>query len=235
MKNKKLILSISLACGIFAIILLFDLLSKYFITKKLPNTGDGVDVIPGFINFIYVQNTGAAWGMLAGRPVFLIIISLIILAVYLWFYYLRLKKLKNKTSIILSISVGLIAGGCIGNLVDRIAFGYVRDFINFQFIDFPVFNVADISLTIGIIIMIIYFVFIYSKEDRKIAMSKVEVEKLLDMSEVEKIDEEISRLESNKDSNSSIDKDNNLPVDSKNADDGSKNNNSLQSGDNDER
>lgn len=167
MKNKKLILSLSLAGGLFALILLFDLLSKHFIFQSLPESGDSMEVIPGFFNFLHVENSGAAWGMLAGRPIFLIIISLVILGVYLWFYAIRLKKHKGNTSIVLSISVGLIVGGCFGNLIDRIVFGYVRDFINLQFMEFPVFNVADISLTIGIILMIAYFIFIYSKEDKK--------------------------------------------------------------------
>ena len=166
MKNK-LILSISLACGIFAIILILDLLSKHFVFQALPNESDSMDVISGFFNFLHVENTGAAWGMLAGKPIFLIVISIAILAVYMWFYILRLKKHKGDTSILLSISVGFIVGGCLGNLVDRIVLGYVRDFIHLQFMDFPVFNVADISLTIGIILMVIYFIFIYSKEDKK--------------------------------------------------------------------
>ena len=166
MKNKKIYLSIILSVSILCFIILLDLLTKHFIIVELiPKVGDSIDVIPGFINFIYVKNTGAAWGMLAGRPIFLIIISIIILGIYIWFYVLRIKKLQNKVSKVLSISVGLIAGGCIGNLVDRIAFGYVRDFINFEFMNFPVFNFADVALTFGIILMVIYFLFIFSKED----------------------------------------------------------------------
>ena len=191
MKNKKLILSISLACGIFIIILLFDLLSKHYITQELEEVGQSKDFLPGFINFIYIQNTGAAWGMLAGRPVFLIIVSLIILGFYIWFYISRLKKLQNRTSITLAISVGLIVGGCIGNLVDRIAFGYVRDFINFQFMDFPVFNIADIALTIGIIIMVIYFIFIYTKEDKNLQMIHQQAEEFKNLKDLQSLDREI--------------------------------------------
>ncbi len=195
MKNKRFILSISLACGIFAFILIFDLLSKHFIIQKLVLPGQSIDVIPGFFNFVYVQNTGAAWGVLAGRPVFLIIFSIIILAIYLYFYAIRLKKLRNKTSIILSISVGLIAGGCIGNLVDRIFLGYVRDFINLQFMDFPVFNIADIAITIGVIIMFVYFIFVYPKEDKKDDATLKQIESLKDMSEIEKLNKEIAEID----------------------------------------
>lgn len=168
MKNKKLLISIFVPISIFIFILILDLLTKNFIIKLIPNEGDAIKVLPGFINFVHVKNTGAAWGILAGRPIFLIIISIIILGLYLTFYIIRNKKHKCKTSPVFSISVGLIAGGCIGNLVDRIVFGYVRDFINFEFISFPVFNFADVSLTFGIILMIIYFFFIYSKEEKKL-------------------------------------------------------------------
>lgn len=239
MKNKRFILSISLVCGIFAFILIFDILSKHFITQALPHVGDSMDVIPGFINFVYIQNTGAAWGMLAGRPVFLIIVSIIILAIYLWFYAIRLKRLKNNSSITLAVSVGLIAGGCIGNLVDRIAFGYVRDFINFQFMDFPVFNVADIALTVGIIIMVIYFIFIYSKEDKKMQTITVQIEKFKDMSEVEKLDKEISHIKDGTDNSSEVQE--NLAENNKNSqkndekiENNDKNADNLNSGDKNE-
>lgn len=236
MKNKRFILSISLVCGIFVFVLLFDLLSKHFITQALPHIGDSMNVIPGFINFVYVQNTGAAWGMLAGRPVFLIIVSILILAIYLGFYGLRLKKLKNNVSITLAVSVGLIAGGCIGNLIDRIVFGYVRDFINFQFMDFPVFNVADIALTVGIIIMVIYFIFIYSKEDKKMQTITVQIEKFKDMSEIEKLDKEISNCENKNNSNNGALSQNeeNLQKNSGKYENTDKNSDNLDSGDKNE-
>lgn len=165
MKNKKIIVSLILAITLTIFLLVLDLLTKHFIIQLIPNVGDAIDVIPNFINFVYVKNTGAAWGMLAGRPIFLIIASIIILAVYLWFFISRIKKFKDKTSIALGISVGFITGGCLGNLVDRIVLGYVRDFINFEFMQFPVFNFADIALTVGVILMLIYFIFIFKQED----------------------------------------------------------------------
>ncbi len=172
MKNKK-ILSPILAIAIFSFVLILDLLTKEFVISKLiPNVGDATNVFPGFINFIYVKNTGAAWGMLAGRPVFLIVVSIMVLSLLIIFYILRLKKTGKNSSSLFGISLGLIAGGCIGNLIDRIAFGYVRDFINFQFIDFPVFNFADVALTFGMILIVVYFIFYYSKEERNIKIEK---------------------------------------------------------------
>lgn len=168
MKNKKMWISIILSISIFCGILLIDLLTKGLIIPNLiPKVGDRVGLIPKFISLIYVKNYGAAWGILGGRNIFLIVISILILALFITFYVLRVKKVGNKSSCLLGISVGLIAGGCIGNLFDRLVFGYVRDFINFDFMDFPVFNFADIALTFGVIIMLVYFLFYYSKEDRK--------------------------------------------------------------------
>ena len=225
MKNKNLLVSVLLPSLIFVAILLLDLLTKHFIINLIPNEGDSMDVIPGFINFVHVQNSGAAWGVLAGRPVFLIIVSIIIMAIYLAFYIMRTKKHKGKIHACLAVSAGLIAGGCLGNLIDRIAFGYVRDFINFEFMDFPVFNFADVALTFGIIIMIIYFFFIYSKEEEKflraqsgdeekqsnITMTKIEVEnedvKIEENTENgEKIEENTDKNTKNAENNQNLDK-----------------------------
>lgn len=218
MKNKNLLISVLLPSLIFAGILLLDLLTKHFIIDKLPNEGDSMEVIPNFINFVYVKNTGAAWGVLAGRPIFLIVVSLIIMAIYLAFYILRAKKFNGKIHACLAVSVGLIAGGCFGNLIDRIALGYVRDFINFQFFDFPVFNFADVALTFGIIVMVIYFFFIYTKEEKAlnekgerqggkaIKIDKEQVENNNNTEENSKTEEnsqteENSKIEENKDKN----------------------------------
>lgn len=137
------------------------MLTKYLLIGSLiPNVGDSVDFLNGFINFVYVQNKGAGWGILSGRPILLIVLSVIILAVLIWFYISKMKQV-NKLNSLLSISVGLIVGGCIGNLYDRIFFGYVRDFINFQFMSFPVFNIADISLSFGVCCIVLYFILDY--------------------------------------------------------------------------
>lgn len=173
MKNKKVLLAIVLPCVLFALLLTLDLVSKHLIDKSLGTVGASKEIIHGFISFIYVHNSGAAWGIFSGRPIFLIIISIIVIALFIAFYVLRLRKFKDKISLWLSVSLGFIAGGCFGNLIDRIAFGYVRDFINFDFMNFPVFNVADICLTVGIILLFIYFIFFYSKEEKLLKTESV--------------------------------------------------------------
>lgn len=173
MKNKRVILVIVLPCVLFALLLTLDLVSKHLIDKSLGTVGASKEIIHGFISFIYVHNSGAAWGIFSGRSIFLIIISIIVIALFIAFYVLRLRKFKDKISLWLSVSLGFIAGGCFGNLIDRIAFGYVRDFINFDFMNFPVFNVADICLTVGIILLFIYFIFFYSKEEKLLKTESV--------------------------------------------------------------
>lgn len=173
MKNKRVILAIVLPCVLFALLLTLDLVSKHLIDKSLGTVGASKEIIHGFISFIYVHNSGAAWGIFSGRQIFLIIISIIVIALFIAFYVLRLRKFKDKISLWLSVSLGFIAGGCFGNLIDRIAFGYVRDFINFDFMNFPVFNVADICLTVGIILLFIYFIFFYSKEEKLLKTESV--------------------------------------------------------------
>jgi len=190
LKNKKILLAILLPIAIFAIILTADLLSKFFMFKLLPSAGDSREFIPGFINFIHVENKGAAWGIFAGRSVFLIILAIAIISLYVAFYVLKVKKMKEKTSIILNISVGLIAGGCIGNLIDRIFLGYVRDFINFQFFSFPVFNIADIAVCVSVVLMFLYFIIIYPKEGNEIE----ELQKTNDV-KIENFEEKIKKNE----------------------------------------
>ncbi len=179
MKDKiKKFISPIIAISICVGVLLLDLLTKGLIIKYVvPNVGDSAKVLPPLINFIYVKNTGAAWGIFGGRQIFLIILTTIILALFITFYILRVKRIGEKSSILFAVSTGLIVGGALGNLIDRIFLGYVRDFINFMFIDFPVFNFADISLTFGIIIVVIYFLFYYSKEEAKISKNKENIEK----------------------------------------------------------
>ena len=166
MKDKK-ILSPIIAALIFAVVLVADLVSKEVVTANLlPNVGDSKIVIPGFISFVYVQNKGAAWGMMSNNTIFLAVLSAIILAIMIVFYVLRVRMVKHNSSMWFSVSIGLVAGGCLGNFIDRVALGFVRDFINLDFMSFPVFNVADIALTVGVVCIAVYFLFFYSKEEK---------------------------------------------------------------------
>lgn len=116
---------------------------------------DSVTVIPHVFSFTYIHNYGAAWGLFSEhRWVFLILtgIALIVLPILLYRY--------RHLPFLFGFSLSLIIGGAIGNMIDRLFRGYVIDFLEFTFIDFPVFNVADICVTVGTILMFIYIVFL---------------------------------------------------------------------------
>lgn len=116
---------------------------------------DSVTVIPHVFSFTYIHNYGAAWGLFSEhRWVFLILtgIAIIVLPILLYRY--------RHLPFLFGFSLSLIIGGAIGNMIDRLFRGYVIDFLEFTFIDFPVFNVADICVTVGTILMFIYIVFL---------------------------------------------------------------------------
>ncbi|HZK33232.1 MAG TPA: signal peptidase II [Tissierellaceae bacterium] len=139
------------------IVVIVDQISKYFVIDKLKGTVSHV-IIPGFLKFTYVENYGAAFGILKNKKIFFIIITLIIVI----FISLFLVKYYYKISFFMRIGLGLLLGGAIGNLIDRVRFGYVVDFINvrlFNFYDYPVFNIADISIVFGTIIILILTLF----------------------------------------------------------------------------
>lgn len=133
------------------VILLVDFHTKYAVRNDVRFI-KGVPLIPDLLNLIYVKNEGAAFSMLSGYRIALVIISSI--AILLGIYAIT-RLYRNNKIIILAVSM-IIAGG-IGNLIDRIFFGFVTDMISFSFFP-PVFNVADISVTLGCIILIIYIV-----------------------------------------------------------------------------
>lgn len=173
MKIKKIGASVILALSIGLSVLALDLVTKYVLESFLP-LGSVTPFLPGFINLIIVHNDGAAWNAFAGKQVLLILVTVVIISIFLAYYITKVVKSKKPVSKTLGAAVGLIAGGCFGNLYDRIFLGYVRDFLNFEFMDFPVFNVADMALTFGIITLIVYFIFIYPKEDKQPTIAKEE-------------------------------------------------------------
>ncbi|NCC55309.1 MAG: signal peptidase II [Erysipelotrichia bacterium] len=131
--------------------LLLDQISKWAITSGL-KLHESIPLIPNFFSLTYVQNTGAAWSMLEGKMIFFYIISVIaIIAMILYFRTLKEYQFLSKMGIVLMIS------GTLGNFIDRLFLNYVRDFLDFIIFnyDFPVFNVADMCLCIGIAMILL--------------------------------------------------------------------------------
>ena len=115
---------------------------------------DGMELIKGIVSILYVRNTGAAWGMFEGKMIFFYLITAVAVGTLL---YLMFKE-KGKSKLLLT-AYSLILAGAVGNFIDRIRLGYVVDMFKFEFIDFPIFNVADICLTIGVIFLFYYVIF----------------------------------------------------------------------------
>ncbi len=144
-------------------VLIVDLVSKALLD------GETIEVINGFFGFVSVHNTGASFGVFAGAQTFFIIIS-ILFALGMMAFDIFYKKGFGANGWY-RVGFTLILGGLLGNLIDRIAFGYVRDFVHLEFIDFPVFNVADIALTIGCICIIVFLIFFFKTDiDKKVVI-----------------------------------------------------------------
>ena len=137
------------------IVVFWDLFLKYFT--------DGMDqtLINGILSFVSSHNTGAAWSIFSNSTTFLIIISIVFIIGILIFNYFY----KNKTYFY-AISLGLVLSGAICNLLDRIKYGYVRDFIKLEFMNFPIFNIADCAITVGVILLCVYFLFFSGKKEQ---------------------------------------------------------------------
>ena len=157
-------------------IILVDLLTKSFFQSYFVD-GDRkpIVVIEKVISFVYIRNTGAAFGIFEDNAYLLAIFSIVFVVAFVLFDIMCGDK-----NIWYFLGFGFILGGAIGNMVDRIAFGYVRDFIYLNFMDwFPVFNIADIFLSIGMACFVIYILFYMFNEEKP----KVEVEKTLEGNE----------------------------------------------------
>lgn len=130
--------------------LVIDRLSKIYAVNNLM----GKNIDGKLFNFTYLENRGAAFGILQDkRLIFIILTSAIV--IYLFYYFI--KNIKT-SPMILNLSLAMIISGAIGNFYDRLIQGYVVDFIEFSFVKFPVFNVADILVTVGCALMIIYII-----------------------------------------------------------------------------
>ena len=130
--------------------LLLDLISKFFAVRYL-TLNESISIIPNFFSLTLLKNTGASFSFLQNSRWMLIFLSILFLIIIVIFY----KKFKsNKRN---EIAFSLIIGGLIGNLFDRVVKGYVIDFLSFKIFgyDFPVFNIADICITIGVALLII--------------------------------------------------------------------------------
>ena len=144
-----------------------DQITKLFCMRYLEPVGS-VDIIPGIFRFTYVENRGAAFGSFAEHRWVFMISTTVVIAVLLYAIY----KMRGRSRF-LDVLLGLLLGGGVGNMIDRIRLGYVVDFLDFCAFDFWkwVFNVADCAVTVGAVMLAVYILFFYDK-DKKRALSE---------------------------------------------------------------
>lgn len=138
--------------SISSFVVMADRLTKYILLKNL-SEGDSIKVIPGIFHITLVFNSGAAFGLFRGYSAFFVLSSMAVIALicfYIWHG-------ASRRDMLMLTALGLILGGAVGNLIDRAAFGHVIDFLDFRI--WPVFNIADASITTGAFILAIRLIF----------------------------------------------------------------------------
>ena len=139
-------------------------LSKMWAAEHL--MASSPQVVPGVLSFTYVENTGMAFGMGSGMTVLLAIASLVLA--------ILLIRYRDKIHLLSKIALALMIAGALGNVIDRFFLGYVVDFIRFDFVEFAVFNVADICVTMGTIFLFMSLIFLEFQSEGKKALAEGE-------------------------------------------------------------
>ena len=116
------------------------------------SVNDSITIIKNLFNITYVRNTGVAWSFLSGKTLLIVIVSLLIIMGVIYYIYKNKPKTRLET-----LGYSLVLGGAFGNFIDRIIYGYVIDFFDFNLFgyDYPIFNLADSFIFIGVVIIII--------------------------------------------------------------------------------
>jgi signal peptidase II len=147
---------------IVLVLIAIDQLSKYFTVLYLKPLNDSVQILDGVFKLTYVENTGAAFGMLKDGTLFLSVIVVIVIIMILYF---KFKLPRTKHYLPLHLLSLFILAGAFGNLIDRIRLRYVIDMLHFYWFEFPVFNIADIYVTCSAILLMILLLTKYKDLD----------------------------------------------------------------------
>ncbi len=143
------------------VLTIIDQITKVWAVDKLKNKEPFV-IIDGVFEFHYLENTGTAWGLFGGaRYVFLVLTVLILIVLV----YIVARMPYTSKYMPMHITAILIGAGAVGNFIDRLLYGYVRDFIYFKLIDFPIFNVADMYVTVSMFLLAFLILFKYDEDD----------------------------------------------------------------------
>ncbi len=154
-------------CAIIMLcVVLADQISKWIVLEQLD---EPVSIIPHVLSFEYTTNTGMAWGMLKDHRWIFMTLSVVAIVAFTYLYY----KVKTPHRLF-TVAVGFVLGGGIGNMIDRLfrPGGGVIDFFRTDFMDFPIFNVADIFITVGGALLVIYVIFFDRKQEHPVVFEK---------------------------------------------------------------
>ena len=136
-----------------------DQLLKYWVVRHL-EIGQSAAFLPGLVRLTRLHNTGAAWGSFSGSTALLTAVTAVLLVAVAW---LVLKKIiRHPLGLCAAM---LVLGGGIGNMIDRICRGYVVDMFDLEFMDYPIFNLADCFVVVGVILGAVYYLWFYDKYD----------------------------------------------------------------------
>lgn len=133
------------------ILLCIDQISKLLVVNLLTKT-DSITIIKNFFYLTYINNDGAAFSILVGKRILLILIAVLVIVMLI--RYIKKNNIQNKLEL---VSISLIIGGSLGNLMDRVVRGYVIDFLDFKIFNynFPIFNLADTFIVIGVFLLLL--------------------------------------------------------------------------------
>ncbi len=153
--------SVTVGIICFILLTLFDQMTKRWAVLHLKGQSP-IILIKNVFQLRYLENRGAAFGIMQGRAVLFVVITIAVCAVIV-FLYARIPFVRRFR--LLRILMVLIAAGAVGNFIDRVSQNYVVDFFYINLINFPIFNVADIYVTVSVIILILVIIFMYKEED----------------------------------------------------------------------
>ncbi|EOS75043.1 signal peptidase II [Lachnospiraceae bacterium 10-1] len=159
--NKQKIKLLIMDMILLIILVALDQFTKYIAVLKLKNQA-AFSIIDGVLEFNYLENRGAAFGMLQNQKIFFLFVAFIFLMVIV---YVLIRVPQEKKYFSLHVLLIMISAGAIGNMIDRIRFDYVVDFIYIVLINFPIFNVADMYVTFATVILVFQVLFVYKDND----------------------------------------------------------------------
>lgn len=145
----------------FILLVILDQITKNLAVVYLKDKPAYV-IWDGVFELHYLENSGAAFGMLQNQKLLFVTIAAVILLVI---GYILIKLPRNRHYAMLEVLLVLIASGAVGNMIDRVQFNYVVDFFYFKLIDFPIFNVADIYVSVSCVLLAVLVIFFYKDED----------------------------------------------------------------------